>query len=194
MPQFARALDVYQGFNFKKDKQTPVGYITKLTVGGQAFTADMETVKNPEEPDKALSDKVVAVLNHVLWQTGVTDAFYFSGQVSVGNKQSLSAQLLGKMVDMTVEFKFIIFEYDPLQKKYFKSMTVDKDLKGLLEKNGDEMNLAVADDESREVQSPKNFTLQIGIKPQNIEQSVNIATASGKNIVKQWGVTETKAK
>jgi hypothetical protein len=24
MPQFSRALDVYQGFNFKKDKQTPM--------------------------------------------------------------------------------------------------------------------------------------------------------------------------
>ncbi len=190
MPQFARALDVYQGFNFKKDKQTPVGYILSLKVGGQEIKADQETIKDPENPDKALSDKVVAVLNHALWHTGVTDAFYFSGQISTANKQLLASMLLGKMVDMTVEFKFVVYEYDPLAKKYFKSMMVDKALKGLLEKNGDEMNIAVADDPSHEVQSPKNFTLQIGIKPQNTEQSVNIATASGKNIVKQWGVTE----
>ena len=38
--------------------------------------------------------------------------------------------------------------------------------------------------------APKNFTCQIGIKPQTLEQSVNIATGSAKNIVKQWGVTE----
>jgi hypothetical protein len=49
----------------------------------------------------------------------------------------------------------------------------------------------VADDPSTEVQSPKNFTLQIGVKPQTLEQTVNLATASGKNLVKQWGVTET---
>lgn len=194
MPKFSRALDVYQGFNFKKDKQNPVGYILKLKVAGQEVKADQETIKDPLQPDKALADKVVAVLNHVLWNTGVTDAFYFSGQISTANKQQLSSMLLGTMVDMTVEFKFCIYEYDPLAKKYFKSMVVDKDLKGLIEKNGSELNIAVADDPSHEVQSPKNFTLQIGIKPQNIEQTVTLATASGKNIVKQWGVTEAKGK
>jgi hypothetical protein len=32
--QFTRVLDVSQGFNPKKDKQTPVGYITSLKIGG----------------------------------------------------------------------------------------------------------------------------------------------------------------
>ncbi len=51
----------------------------------------------------------------------------------------------------------------------------------------------MADDPSSEVQSPKNYTLQVGIKPQTLEQTVNMATGSGKNLVKQWGVTETAA-
>jgi len=32
--QFERALDVSQGFNPKKNIQTPVGYITSLKIGG----------------------------------------------------------------------------------------------------------------------------------------------------------------
>lgn len=192
MPQFARALDVYQGFNFKKDKQAPVGYITKLKIGDLVIKADLETIKDPETPDKALKDKVVGVLNHYLWETGVTDAMYFSGQITTANKQELSAKLLGVMSNVEVLFQYVVYEYDPLQKKYFKSNFVDKEMKGLLEKNGDELNVAVADDPSTEVQEPKNFTIQIGIKPQSLEQSVNIATASGKNIVKQWGVTQGK--
>ncbi|MCY1075148.1 hypothetical protein [Archangium lansingense] len=194
MPQFARALDVYQGFNFKKDKQTPVGYIISMTIGGKALSADQETIKNPEEPTKNLDGNVVAVLNHYLWETGSTDAVYLSGQVSTANKQLLASMLLGDWASIDVVFKYVLFEYDPLAKKYFKSNYLDKELNGLLEKNGDDLNLAIADNESTEVQSPKNFTFQVGIKPQTVEQTINVATAASKNIVKQWGVTETKAK
>jgi hypothetical protein len=191
MPQFARALDVYQGFNFKKDKQTPVGYITAITIGDQALTADQETIKDPEQPANNLSSKVVAVLNHYLWETGVTDAMYFSGQISTANKQLLAQLILGSFANINVTFNYVIYEYDPIAKKYFKSNYTDAALNGLLEKNGDDLNVSVADNEAREVQSPKNFTFQIGIKPKSTEQSINVATASQKNIVKQWGVTET---
>ncbi|EPX55993.1 hypothetical protein D187_008248 [Cystobacter fuscus DSM 2262] len=190
MPQFARSLDVYQGFNFKKDKQTPVGYITSLKMGGIALAADQATIKDPEQPDKTIADKVVGVLNHYMWETGTTDAMYMSAQISTENKQTLAAALLGSWSNIEVEIKYVVYEYDPKLKKYYKSNSVDAVLKGLLEKNGDELNLSVADDPSSEVQSPKNFTLQIGVKPQSLEQTVNLATASGKNLVKQWGITE----
>ncbi|RKH08449.1 hypothetical protein D7V97_19395 [Corallococcus sp. CA053C] len=191
MPQFSRNLDVYQGFNFKKDKQTPVGYITALTIGGVALKADQETIKDPENPDAAIADKVVAVLNHYLWDTGVTDAMYFSGQVSVANKQAVAEMLLGKFSNIEVVIKYVVYEYDPIGKKYFKSNFLDAEIKGLLEKNGDELNMSVADNESREVQSPKNYTFQIGVKPQALEQSLNLATSSTKKLAKKWGVTET---
>lgn len=193
MPQFSRSLDVYQGFNFKKDKQSSVGYITSMKLGDIQLAADQETIMDPEQPDKALSAKVVGVLNHYLWETGVTDGMYLSAQISTNNKQILSAALMGTWANVNVEFQYVVYEYDPLQKKYFKSNFTDAVLKGILEKNGDDLNLSVADEESREVQSPKNFTCQVGIKPATQEQAVNMATGSGKNIVKKWGVTESAA-
>lgn len=192
MPQFSRALDVYQGFNFKKDKQASVGYITKLKLGDIEMLADQETLADPEQPDKAMASKVVGVLNHFLWETGTTDAFYLSAQISTANKQVLASALMGTWANIECVFKYVVYEYDPLAKKYFKSSFTDAELKGILEKNGDDLNLTVADEESREVQSPKNFTCQMGIKPQTLEQAVNLATGSGKNIVKKWGVTESK--
>ena len=39
---FARSLDVYQGFNFKKDKQVNYGYLSSPTDAGTALT-DMDT-------------------------------------------------------------------------------------------------------------------------------------------------------
>src|SRR3954469_890991 len=131
MPQFDRSMDVYQGFNFKKDKQAPVGFITKLKVGDIELKADQETIKNPEEPDKYLDTKVVGVLNHYLWETGITDAIYLSGQISVANKQIVSSALLGTWANVEVLFHYRVYEYDPKLKKYFKSNFSDKELKGI---------------------------------------------------------------
>jgi hypothetical protein len=188
MPQFSRALDVYQGFNFKKDKQAPVGFITGLKLGDLEMKADQKTIMDPENPTSALTEGVVGVLNHYMWETGVTDAMYMSAQVSVENKQNLSEKLFNEWTNLEVEFSYVVYEYDPVAKKYFKS-NVGKDLKGILEKNGDDLNLSVADEPSTEVQSPKNFTLQIGIKPQTAEQSVEIAMGHTKNLAKKWGIT-----
>jgi len=195
MPQFSKALDVYQGFNFKKDKQSPVGFITKMTIGDETviLNPDQETILNPEQPDQVLDTKVVGVLNHFLWETGVTDAIYLSGQISTSNKQVLAVALLGNWASIQVTFNYVVFEYDPLKKQYFKSSWADAELKGVIEKNGEDLNLSVADDPSSEVQSPKNFTFQIGIKPATLEQSVNIATAHQKVIAKKWGITESAA-
>ncbi|HLM48346.1 MAG TPA: hypothetical protein VK458_31065 [Myxococcaceae bacterium] len=193
MAQFARSLDIYQGFNFKRDKQAPVGFITSLQIGdGEAFPADQETIKDPLGPGDN-HDPVVGVLNHFLWETGTTDAFYMSAQVSTSNKQHLSELLFGTWTHVEVTFNVVIYEYDPKNKSYFKSMWADQDLQGVLEKNGDDLNLSVADNPSSEVQSPLNFTMQIGIKPAPLEQSVNMATGQGKTVVKQWGVTEAAA-
>jgi hypothetical protein len=193
MPQFARALDVYQGFNFKKDKQSAVGFLTKLMLGENVeLAADQVTIKDPVQPDQNIPG-VVGVINHFMWETGYTDAMYVSAQISTSNKQVLSSALLGNWSDTDVKFNVLVFEYDPVKKAYFKSLWADADLEGILEKNGEDLNLTVADDPSSEVQSPKNFTLQIGIKPQTKEQAVNMATANGKNLVKQWGVTEEAA-
>lgn len=187
MPQFSRALDVYQGFNFKKDKQAAVGFITKLILGDLELKADQESIRDPENPGSPMPDKVVGVLSHYLWETGVTDAMYMSAQITVENKMQLSAKLLGEWTSTEVKFDYVIYEYDPVEKKYYKSNWVGE-LKGLLEKNGDQLNLTIADDASTEVQSPKNFTLQIGIKPQTEEQEVTLATGVGKNVVKKWGI------
>lgn len=193
MPQFARSMDVYQCFNFKKDKMSPVGVITSLTIGtDKVFHADQKTIVNPETPAEKLAG-VVGVMSHFLWEAGITDGMYLSAQVSTANKQLLSEMLMGAWTSVDVKFQFTIFEYDQLEKKYFKSMWTDHELEGVLEKNGSDLNLSVADDPSTEVQSPRNFTLQIGIKPQTKEQTVTICTSHAKNVVKQWGITEEAA-
>lgn len=189
MPSINKPCDVYQGFNFKKDKQTTVGFVTSIKIGDVQLTADTK-VKDPLAPTTDLS--VVAVLNHAMWETGVTDAVYLAGQISTANRQSVALLTIMDLTKIEVLFKFTTYEYDPLQKKYFKCLDKDDaELKGLVEKNGQDLNLSVADDASTEVQSPINFSFQIGIKPQPVAQTIHISTGEGKNVVKAWGIAQT---
>jgi hypothetical protein len=186
MPEFRKAIDVYQGYNFKKDKQSPVGFITKLSLGATALAAD-QTCKLPTNPDTDV--KVVSVLSGVLWETGVTDAVYFSGQVSAVNRQTVAQLVYQTMTDITGTFQFSVFDYDPVAKKYFLCFHSNNvDMKGLLEKRGDELNLSVADDASSEVQSPENYAFNIGIKPQPSTQALQMAVGDQKNFAKIWGL------
>jgi len=190
MPQFSKSLDIYQGYNYKKDKQTPVGFITAITIGDVTLTAD-QTCKDPTAPETDLT--VVAVLSGALWELGVTDAHYFSGQLSVYNKQQVLMMTYKDMTKIDVSFTFAVYEYDPVQKAYFKCLlgTDDATLTGLLEKNGEDLNMTVADDPSREVQSPENYAFSIGIKPQPTAQTVTVATSFSNKVVKSWGLTVT---
>ena len=93
-----------------------------------------------------------------------------------------------------VVFKFAVYSYDPIEKKYFKCMlgTEDAELNGLLEKNGADLNLSVADEASGEVQSPENYAFQIGVKPQPSAQVVTVATSFSDKVVKSWGMKVEK--
>jgi hypothetical protein len=62
--QFARALDVYQGFNFRKDKQTNIGFINSLKIGTVTLAADI-VAKDPMSPTTDVT--VVAVMSDFVW-------------------------------------------------------------------------------------------------------------------------------
>jgi hypothetical protein len=163
-----------------------VGFITKLTIGGVDFTAD-QTCKNPLKPTEDL--EVVGVASDVLWELGVTDAVYLTAQLSVLNRQSVMGLLIDSMPHIETVFKFMVFEYDPVAKAYFKCFDgASADLKGLLEKKGEDLNLAVSEQPSTEVQSPENYTMNIGVKPQPSAQTMTVASSSQQNVVKAWGL------
>jgi hypothetical protein len=187
MPEFRKQCDIYQGYNFKKDKQTTVGFITSMTIGGTTIAVDT-TCKDPTNPTSDL--KVVGVCSDVLWELGVTDAVYFTSQVSVYNRQTIMDLIINTMTNIEVVYKFIVYEYDPVAKVYFKTFHCnDTDMKGVLEKKGEDLNLTVAEDCSTQVQSPINFTMNIGVKPQPSAQTLTVCSSSTKNVVKSWGLT-----
>lgn len=187
MATFQKSCDIFQGYNVKERIQTSVGYLTALKLGDTTLEAD-QTVEDPMSPETNLA--VVAVLSGASWELGVTDALYFTGQISPYNKQKVQVLAYQDMSKVEVLMKFAVYSYDPIAKKYFKCMlaTDDAELKGILEKNGADLNVSVADDASTEVLSPENYAFQIGVKPQPQAQTVTVATSFSAKVVKAWGL------
>jgi len=188
MAEVSYSCDVSQGFNFQKDQQTLVGHINKLKVAGKELAADM-AVTNPADVtgDKV---KVVGVVSDIYWGGGYADSMEFSCQVSNPNKKTLAVLTQMEMANTMVEFVFTIYDYDPDEKKYYKCFhSNDAVLKGLVQKSGGRLSIHIDADQSQEVMSPKNFTMQLGIMPEDLEQDTHMAISVSDKMVKRWGVT-----
>jgi hypothetical protein len=188
MAEVSYSCDVSQGFNFQKDQQTLVGHINKLKVAGKELAVDM-AVTNPENVtgDKV---KVVGVVSGIYWGGGYADSMQFSCQVSNPNKKTLAVLTQMEMANTMVEFVFTIYDYDPDEKKYYKCFhSNDAVLKGLVQKSGGQLTISIDAEQSQEVMSPKNFTMQLGIMPEDLEQDTHMAISVSDKMVKRWGVT-----
>ena len=188
MAELNYSCDVSQGFNFQKDAQTPVGHINKLKVAGKQLAADM-AVTNPEN---VTGDKVkgVGVVSSMFWMGGFADPIQFSCQVSNPNKKTLALLAHQEMANTMVEFVFTIYDYDPDEKKYYKCFhSNDAVLKGLVLKSGGQLSIYIDMDQAVEVVSPKNFTMNLGVMPEDLEQETHMAMSVSDKLVKRWGVT-----
>ena len=188
MAETSFSCDVSQGFNFKKDAQDIVGHISKLKIGEKDMDVDL-AVTNPEDlPGDKI--KVVGILSDIYWEGGFAQPIQFSCQVSNANKKTLAILTNTEMSNTTVEFAFEIYDYDPDEKKYYKAFHTDgAAMKGLVEKSGGSLSIAISMDQSMEVMSPNNFTLTLGVMPEDTEQETHLAFSVSDKLVKRWGVT-----
>jgi hypothetical protein len=185
MSEFQRVCDVYQGYDFKPDRQTTIGYITAFNVAGTDLAADQSN-RNPLDLSEHIA--AVVVLSQVIWLEGAREGLIFSGQVSVANKQVIAAFYFDAAANLDVTFAFDVYEFDSSAKKYFNGFSSGgATIKGTLMRNGVDISLSVSSDPSTQVQSPLNFSASIGIAAPPVNESLTVATDASTSITKPWG-------
>jgi hypothetical protein len=185
--EISHTCDVQQGFYFEPAVQSKVGHLVSLKIGTTIIPADF-TVEIPDNIPATRA--VVGVMSDMLWPGGITDIINFNTQVSTANKQRITTLLHSAMTNTNVEFKYAVYDYDPMDQIFFPCFSSNEViLYGMIEKNGEDLNIAMANSQSVEVPSPPNYTLTISIVPQNISQIIRVAISSVTEILKQWGVT-----
>jgi hypothetical protein len=180
--------NVSQAFNFKPDAQCLVGHITSLKIGDKEYKKDLAvTTPSDIKGDKV---KVVGVISNIFWEGGHADPIFFNCRVSTDNKEASILLQHTELSDTSVEYSFVIYDYDPKEKKFYPSFhTTDTDLKGLVAKSGGELELGIDMDQAGDVISPKNYNFFLGVMPTEKEQEVHFAVNLSAKFVKKWGVT-----
>ncbi len=177
--------DVSQGFNFRSDGQSSVGYITALTIGTTPLRADL-AVKNPTD---ASSISVVGVLSHVSWAGSATDPISFTAQVSSSNRQAIASLMHQTMSSAQAQIGFVVFTYDPMARKYYKSFCPLNagTLTAAIAKSGTTPRLTV-DSSPGLVTNPLNFQMSITVAPPSSSQKLQVANSASVQVVKTVGI------
>lgn len=210
MPSYERELDLVQGYNFKKDVQKPIGFITALTIGTTQFAPDqwisspISDVSSSGSQEAGISEvkngmlPVVAVLKKIKWDLGDTDPIEFEGTLSVTGKQMAMSLLYATMIDIQVSFSYVIYEFDPIHKQYFTAFSNSvsgaadgksggRPLQGLVKKDGDNLALTVQPTPSTDVQSPENYDFTLQLVPWPLPSPLYLAAATSRRVTKWWG-------
>jgi hypothetical protein len=114
---------VNQGFNFEKDSQSVVGHLTSLKIGTTEFAKDIE-IMDPTAIKDDTKVKVVGVISGIYWNGGYADPLSINCQVSTVNKQDSVVLQHSDLSDTTVEYDYVIYDYDPVAKVYFKTLVL----------------------------------------------------------------------
>jgi hypothetical protein len=186
MAESSYSCSVRQGFNFEKDAQVLVGHIVACKVGTEQFDADL----NVSDPlDASTLVKVFGIVSNIFWSGGYADPIQFSCQVSNTNKTKIATLTHKSLANTEVIFKFVIYDYDPKEKKYYKCFHSNEvEMKGLVMKSGGELVMSIDMDQSMEVVSPKNFSFTLGVMPQDLDMQIHLAVSVSDKFVKKWGV------
>jgi len=181
--------DISQGFNFSNDVQSKVGHIISCTLNDEALESDMKV----QDPEDTGGEKVAVfgVVSAIYWGGGYADPIQFSCQISNPNRVTIAQLLQGATLSNTgVKFQFNIYDYDFDKKLYYKCFhTDDSEIEGLIQKSGGQLSIAMDMEQNQEVVSPKNFSFNLGIMPEDKEQEVTLAYSSDSPVKLQWGVS-----
>lgn len=178
--------DVEHGFNFQRDQQFTVGYITSLTIGPTTLRPDL-SIKNPNNGNVV---QAVAVLGQISWNGGAADPLKFTAQISTANKQAVALLVHQKLSNLQVQIAFKVFAYDPQAKKYFETFVpaTDTPVKGTVVMSGTPAPFTVASNPDSTVKNPANFEIALQVAPAPVAQSFRYATADSMSVMKKWGV------
>ncbi len=180
---------IRQGFNFEKDAQVLVGHLVSMKIG----TQDLETDIKVTDPTNFGVDNdldVVGIISDISWQGGYADPLQIAFNVSNENSKLVSIMKHTDLSDTTVVFKFTVYDFDPIAKKYYLAFhSDDTDMKGLIFKQGGELALDIGAQADSTVASPLNFQLYVGIMPQEEAQVIKLAVSDTDKFVKTWGVS-----
>jgi len=187
-PKYGRvsfdALSQKQGFNFDNNGKDPLGFVNTLTIGAVTIEPDVE-VHHPTAAH--LPPKSVGVLGSIAWGGGSADPIELTVYISAKNRERIEQLLHGGVADTSVKIDFVVYNYDPINKKYFKAFFPNScPARGQIRKDSEGSPFKLGE-KGAAVATPENWALSIVIGPANgvVQLTYGIPNAAATD--KTWG-------
>jgi hypothetical protein len=181
------SLSQKQGFNFEKDGRDPIGFVNTLTIGTATIEADLE-LRQPTA-SRPSGSKSVGVLGRIAWGGGSSDPIELTAYISTKNCHRIEQLLHERPADTSVQIDFVVYNYDPAAKKYFKAFYPNVvPLHALIRKTSGELQLKLGE-KGGEVANPENWTLSIVIVPPAEVAQLTYAVPNSAPTDKTWGAS-----
>lgn len=118
-----------QAFNWERDFQHMVGHVTKFVIGSTTFTADL-TVVNPLVTSGTNTMTIVGAIERVHWSGKPGGELILEFMVSTATRRGMlmlihqGSDSDGNVSDLsaaTVTLGFVVYDFDPDAKTYYKA-------------------------------------------------------------------------
>ena len=166
-----------EALNFRKDTYARVGYIEELSINGKPLKREL-TVTNPIKPSETM--QVFAVL----FQLSMRGYHHLEFSGMAGGHHL--AELRDLILPDTIEFRFTIYEYNPITKRYFASVhTGGNTLRGISRKaRSDRNQVSLRLHPEKDRRNTHGFSMKA--IPSETSQTIVLAAVEGKEEKLDW--------
>jgi hypothetical protein len=187
MANINKQCSVFNAFNFRRDLHETIGHVLVLTLGKDdlQLTADIKL----NEPIGDADVQTVGPIASFSWEGGYAQPIQIALQISQTNKDAINAFIHNKMQSVKVKIDFVIYDFDRDEEVFYESVrSAEGGIECILQVQGKERVIYVANDPSHEVEHPVNYQLVLGLEPEDIESVIHVALSNKAKIAKQFGV------
>jgi hypothetical protein len=186
MASISKECSISQAFNYQKDDQSAIGHVAAIKIADKELKADLK-LTDPEDITKKLD--AVGAISSFHWEGGAAQPLQFTFNISITNKNTLAVLLHSDLSSILTVVDFVIWEYDPEQKTFFKVVHSNATkLNCLLQVEGNERQLYLSDEPGMEVEQPQNYQVVVSVVPEDKAQELHFAVSVSDKMVKQFGI------
>lgn len=183
--------DVAQEMNWVKGHNTIVGYVSALTIAGEALAVNMTNLWDPIAASNSM--QVVAVMDYCGWQGGATEPIRMSFLVDNANQVSILNLLAAGLADTVMSIQFAVYNFDQQSSPpvYYPTFwTHGGSMTGVVAKEGSVLALNIERERDPRIISPFLYRCDLAMAPTPGQvQTLYMANSSTAKYVSGFGVT-----
>jgi hypothetical protein len=181
--------DLRQEMNWVKGRNTIVGYVNALTIGGVPLSASLTNLWDPIASENTL--QAVGVMEFIGWEGGATQPVRLSFAVDLSNQITILDILSEGWPDTAISIQFTVYNFDQAASPpcfYQTFWSNGESMNGVIAKEGAVLALEIESQKIADIMSPSLYSCRLAFVPTpGVAQTLFMANSSAAKYVGIFG-------